>query len=53
MKFYTESYTTGYGLDDKEVGIRVPVGAGMAHPAAYPMGTGGSVAGGKAAGSSR
>jgi hypothetical protein len=51
---------TGYGLDDREVGIRVPVwskcsllrsvqtGSG-AHPASYPMGTGGSSPGGKAA----
>jgi hypothetical protein len=44
---------TGYGPDGQEVGVRVPVGAGYfplhvvqtgsgAHPAYYPMGTGGS-----------
>jgi hypothetical protein len=42
---------TGYGLDGREVGVRVPVGARFAplhvvptgsgaHPASYPMGTG-------------
>jgi hypothetical protein len=48
---------TGYGLDDREVGVRVPVGSRIfssarsgAHPASYPMGTGGSFSGGKAAG---
>jgi hypothetical protein len=51
---------TGYGLDDLGVGVRVPgqefsflhvvqTGSG-AHPASYPMGTGDSLPGGKAAG---
>jgi hypothetical protein len=46
---------TGYGLDDRRVGLRVPVGAKMfssprrpdcsgSHPASYPMGTGGKMA---------
>jgi hypothetical protein len=44
---------TGYGLDDRGVRVRVPVGSrtfllhvvqtgSEAHPASYPMGTGGS-----------
>jgi hypothetical protein len=37
---------TGYGLDDKGVGVQVLVGSG-AHPASYPKGTGGSFPGGK------
>jgi hypothetical protein len=44
---------TGYGLEDREVGVRVPVGSRIfsgAHPAFYPMGTGGSFPGDKAAG---
>jgi hypothetical protein len=53
---------TSYGLDDRKIGDRFPVGAGNfslrhhvqtrsgAHPASYPLGTGGSLAGGKAAG---
>jgi hypothetical protein len=53
---------TGYGLDDRGVGIRVPVGSrifssprrpdrsSVAHQASYPMGTGGSFPGGKVAG---
>jgi hypothetical protein len=52
---------TGYGLDDRGVGVRVPVGSEYsllhivqtgsgAHPASYPMGTGGSFPDGKAAG---
>jgi hypothetical protein len=48
---------TGYGLDDKEVRVLVPVGAfrvvhtgSGAHPAFYPMSTGGSFPGVKAAG---
>jgi hypothetical protein len=50
---------TDYGLDDRGVGVRVgsefsllhvvQTGSG-AHPASYPMGTGGSFPGGKAAG---
>jgi hypothetical protein len=43
---------TGYGLDDGGVGVQVPVGTKMfflrvdqigsgAHPASYPIGTGG------------
>jgi hypothetical protein len=42
---------TGYGLDDRGVGVRVPdvVQTGSeAHPASYPMGTGGSFPEGKA-----
>jgi hypothetical protein len=42
---------TGYGLDDRGVGVRVPVGSEFSllhvvqtgsgvHPASYPMGTG-------------
>jgi hypothetical protein len=42
---------TGYGLDDRGVGVRVPIGSRIfskrsvqtgsgAHPASYPMGTG-------------
>jgi hypothetical protein len=52
---------TGYGLDDRGVGVRVPVGSRISllhvlwtgsgtHPASYPMGTGASFPGGKAAG---
>jgi hypothetical protein len=50
---------TGYGLDDRGVGVRVSVGSRIfssrttgsgAHPASYPMGTGGSFPGGEAAG---
>jgi hypothetical protein len=50
---------TGYGLDDRAVGVRVPVvknflhvvqTGSRAHPVSYPMGTGGSFPGGKAAG---
>jgi hypothetical protein len=51
---------TGYGLDDREVGVRVPGGSRIfssarvqtgcgVHPT-YPMGSGGSFPGGKAAG---
>jgi hypothetical protein len=50
---------TGYGLDGRGVGVPVPVGVRFfsyprrpdrsgAHPASYPMGTGGSFPGGKA-----
>jgi hypothetical protein len=50
----------GYGLDDRGSRVQFPVGAGKfsihhrvpngsgAHPASYPMGTGGSFPGGKA-----
>jgi hypothetical protein len=54
---------TGYGLDDRGVGVPVPVGSRIlssllhvvqtgsgAHVASYPMGIGGSFPGGKAAG---
>jgi hypothetical protein len=53
---------TDYGLDDRMIGVQFPVGAGNfslrhsvqtsseAHTASYPMGTGGSFLGGKAAG---
>jgi hypothetical protein len=55
------SIATGYGLDDRGVGVRVPVGSRIffphvvqigsgVHPTFYPMGTGGSFPGGKAAG---
>jgi hypothetical protein len=55
------SIATGCGLDDRGVGVRVPVGSEFsllhiaqtssgAHPASYPMGTWGSFSGGKAAG---
>jgi hypothetical protein len=30
---------TGYGLDDRGVGVLVPAGSGV-HPTSYPMGTG-------------
>jgi hypothetical protein len=52
---------TEYGLDGRRVGVRIPVEARFfllhvvhtgsgAHPDSYPMGTGGSFSGGKAAG---
>jgi hypothetical protein len=52
---------TGYGLDDREVGVRVPVGSRMSslhvvqtgpgvHATSYLMSTGGFFPGGKAAG---
>jgi hypothetical protein len=51
---------TGYGLDDRGVGVRVPVESIFScpqHPdrfwgrlVSYPMGTGGSFPGGKAVG---
>jgi hypothetical protein len=52
---------TGYGLDDRGVGVRVPIRAKFsyphvvktgsgAHPTSYPMGTEGSFSGGKVAG---
>jgi hypothetical protein len=48
-----------YGLDDREIEVRSPTGADFsssscvqtgsgAHPASYPMGTGGPFPGGKA-----
>jgi hypothetical protein len=52
----------GYGLDDRGSRVRFPAGAGNfspqyrvqngsgAHPASYPMGTGGFIPGSKAAG---
>jgi hypothetical protein len=56
------SIALGYGLDDRGSRVRFPAGAGNfslhhrvqsgsgAHPASYPMGTGDSFSGGKAAG---
>jgi hypothetical protein len=53
---------TGYGLDDRGAGVRFPAGAGNfslhhrvqtgsgAHPAFYPMGTGGCFPRGEVAG---
>jgi hypothetical protein len=50
---------TGYGLDDRMIGVRVPAGAwnsslryhvqtgSGAHPASYPIGSGASFPGGK------
>jgi hypothetical protein len=51
---------TGYGLNDRGVGVRVPVGSRNSllqvaqtgsgiDPTSYPMGTRGSIPGGKAA----
>jgi hypothetical protein len=56
-----DGIATSYGLDDQEVGIWVPVGQEFSpphvvqtgsgvHPTSYPMRTGGSFPGGKAAG---
>jgi len=55
---------TGYGLENRMIGVRFPAGAGNfslrhrcvqncsgAHPASYPLGTRGRFPGGKAAGS--
>jgi hypothetical protein len=54
---------TGYGLDDRIILVRFPAGAGNfclrhhvqtgpgTHPASYPMGTGCTLPGDKAAGS--
>jgi hypothetical protein len=53
---------TSYWLDDRGVGVRVPVGQEFSllhvvqtgsevHPTSYPMGTGGSFPGDKVAGS--
>jgi hypothetical protein len=33
-------YSTGYGLDGRGIGDRVPVGPTGTHRASYPMGTG-------------
>jgi hypothetical protein len=56
------SIAIDYGLDDRMIGVRIPAGAGNfslrhhvqtgsgAHPASYLMRTGGSLPGGKAAG---
>jgi hypothetical protein len=55
------SIATAYRLDERGVRIQVPVGSEFsplhivqtgseAHPASYPMGTGGAFPGGKAAG---
>jgi hypothetical protein len=43
---------TSYWLDDQEVGVRVQIvqTGSEVHPTYYPMGTGGSFSGGKAAG---
>jgi hypothetical protein len=52
---------TGYGLEERGVGVRVPVGSRIfsspkvqtgsgVHPTSYPMGIGGSFPGAKAAG---
>jgi hypothetical protein len=46
--------STGCGLENWVAGALVPVGPGSgAHPASYPLGTGGSFPGVKAAGASR
>jgi hypothetical protein len=55
----TVDIATAYGLDDRGVGVRVPVGSEFslhivqtgsgAHPASNPMGTGSTFPGGKAA----
>jgi hypothetical protein len=53
------SIVSDYGLDDRAIEVRSPTGADIssspcvqtgsgAHPASYPMGTGGSFPGGKA-----
>jgi hypothetical protein len=55
---YAVGIATGYGLDDRGVGARVPIGSrqefsllcgvqtgSAVHPASYPMGTGGKAAG--------
>jgi hypothetical protein len=54
------SIVSDYGLDDRAIEVRFPTGAGYfyscpcvqtgsgAHPASYPMGTGGPFPGGKA-----
>jgi hypothetical protein len=57
----TVKICSGYGLDDRWIGVRVPVASSFsllhvvqigsgAHPTSYPMGTGGSFPGSKAAG---
>jgi hypothetical protein len=59
----TVGIALGYGLDDRDSRFRLPAGAGNfslhhrvqngsgAHPDSYPMGTRGSFAGSRAAGS--
>jgi hypothetical protein len=59
---FTFGIALGYGLDDRGSRVRFPAGAGNfslhhrvqngsgAHPSSYPMGTGGSFPGDKAAG---
>jgi hypothetical protein len=48
------SIVSGYGLDDRAIGVRSPAGAkdvqtgSVAHPASCTMGTGGPFPGGKA-----
>jgi hypothetical protein len=56
----SDSIVSDYGLDDRAIGVRSPAGAkdfssnlcvqtgSGAHPASYPMGTGGPFPGGKA-----
>jgi hypothetical protein len=57
----TVGIPTAYRLDDRGIGVRVPVGSQFslfhivqtgsgAHPVSYQMGTGGSFLGGKAVG---
>jgi hypothetical protein len=41
-------FICNYGLDDRGVGVRVPVGSSVVHTTSYPMGTEGSFTGGKA-----
>jgi hypothetical protein len=60
--FSAVTIATDYGPDDRMIGVRIPEGAGNfslrhrvqtgsgAYPTSYPMGTGGSFHGSKAAG---
>jgi hypothetical protein len=61
IKNWTMKMLSGYVLNDPGVGVRVPVGQEFsvlhvvqtgsgAHPASYPMGTGGTFPEGKAIG---